>query len=94
MRIEYGTLSRCHRTDWVFLLFQNFGHLREVTFAFDVDGLEWDGCWFGQWLACVRDAVREAANSRVEKRGRGKKAGVMLRVECGDWTVCEVVGGS
>ncbi|PMD26776.1 hypothetical protein NA56DRAFT_296525 [Hyaloscypha hepaticicola] len=51
VRIEYGTLSRCHRTDCVFLLFQNFGHLRE------------------------------------------KKAGVMLRVECGDWTVCEVVGG-
>ena len=94
VRIEYGSLSRCHRTDWVFLLFQNFGHLREVTFAFDADGREWDGSCFGQWLACVRDAVREAANSRVEKRGRGKNAGVMLRVECGGWNVFERVGGS
>jgi hypothetical protein len=93
VRIEYGTLSRCHRTDWVFLLFQNFEYLREVTFAFDADGLEWDGSCFRQWLACVRDAMREAANSRVGKRGRGKNAGVMLKVECGEWTVCEKVGG-
>ena len=93
VRIEYGTLSRCHRTDWVFLLFQNFEHLREVTFAFDAGGKEWDGCCFRQWLACVRDAMREAANSRVEERGRGKNAGVMLKVECGRWNVCERVGG-
>lgn len=66
VRIEYGTLSRCHRTDWVFLLFQNFEYLREVTFAFDAD-------WDGSWLACVRDAVREAVNSRVVKRGRREK---------------------
>ena len=93
MRIEYGLLPRCHRIDWVFLLFQNFGHLREVTFAFNVNGMEGDGSCFGQWLACVRDAMREAANSRVEKRGRGKNAGVVLNVECGRWNVCERVGG-
>jgi hypothetical protein len=93
VRIGYGTLSRCHRTDWVFLLFQNFQHLKEVTFAFDAGGKEWDGCCFRQWLACVRDAMREAANSRVEKRGRRENAGVMLKVECGRWNVCESVGG-
>jgi hypothetical protein len=94
VRIEYGSLSRCHRTDWVFLLFQKFQHLKEVTFAFDAGGKEWDGCCFRQWLACVRDAVREAANSRVEKRGRGENEGVVLKVECGGWSVCERVGGT
>jgi hypothetical protein len=94
VRIEYGTLSRCHRTDWVFLLFQNFEHLREVTFAFDANGMDRDGSCFKQWLGCVRDAMREAANSRVEKRGREKNAGVVLKVECGRWNVCERVGGT
>jgi len=92
VKIEYGSLSRCHRTDWVFLLFQNFEHLREVTFAVDAGGKDWDASCFGQWLACVRDAMREAANSRVEKRGRGENAGVVLKVECGGWNVCERVG--
>ncbi len=93
VRIEYGTLSRCHRTDWVFLLFPNFEQLREVTFAFDAGVKEWDGSCFRQWLACVRDAMREAANSRVVKRGRGENAGVMLKVECGEWNFSERVGG-
>ena len=93
VRIEYGTLSRCHRTDWVFLLFQNFEHLRAVTFAFDAGGKDWDGSCFGQWLGCVRDAMREAANSRAVKRGRGENEGVVLKVECGRWNVCEKVGG-
>jgi hypothetical protein len=93
VRIEYGKLSRCHRTDWVFLLFQNFGNLKEVTFIFEVDGIDLDASFFGQWWKCVRDAMREASNSRVENISKRKKNGIMLKVESGNWSICEIVGG-
>ncbi len=89
MRVEYGKLSRCSHPDWVFLLCQNFGNLKEVTFAFDKDGLN-EGL-FGPWWECVRGAIREAANSR-EQMGKGRNAGVLVGVECGDWSVFERVG--
>ena len=48
--------------------------------------------FFGQWWSCVRDATREAANSRVEDT-KERNTGVLLKVECGDWTISEIVGG-
>jgi len=38
------------------------------------------------WWGCVRDAVREGVCSR------GKKKGLLLRVESGEWSACERIG--
>jgi hypothetical protein len=90
VRIEYGKLSRCSHPDWVFLLFQNFANLTEVTFGFDRDGM--DAGLFGPWWECVRDAMREASSSRIDQMLKGRSAGVLTRVECGHWSVFERVG--
>jgi hypothetical protein len=92
VRIDYGRLLRCHHTDWIFLLFQYFLTLKEVTFILGTNGQLVDQNLFGQWWNCVRDATREAANSRVEDT-RKRNTGVLLKVECGDWTISEIVGG-
>ncbi|PMD41670.1 hypothetical protein L207DRAFT_511486 [Hyaloscypha variabilis F] len=92
VRIDYGRLLRCHHTDWIFLLFQYFLTLKEVTFVLGTNGQLVDRNFFGQWWSCVRDATREAANSRVEDT-KERNTGVLLKVECGDWTISEIVGG-
>jgi hypothetical protein len=75
-------------TDWVYLLQSCFHGLEEIIFGVErdlggkVEISEARG--FGPWWGCVRDAVREGL------RGRGD---VVLRVEDGEWSVCEWAGG-
>jgi hypothetical protein len=38
VRMDYGRLLRCHHTDWIFLLFQYFLTLKEVTFVLGTNG--------------------------------------------------------
>jgi hypothetical protein len=89
VRIEYGELSRCNRTDWVFLLFQNFEKMEEVTFVVSAKWKEVDAGMFDQWWKCVRDAMREASNSRVKNIAKGENPGVLLKVE---YRECDIPG--
>jgi len=83
VRIDYGRLSRCHHTDWIFLLFRYFHRLSEVTFILDTNGQIVDDGLFAQWWRCVRDATREAANSPVDGTGKSRETRILLKVECG-----------
>ncbi|KAE9373245.1 hypothetical protein N431DRAFT_438564 [Stipitochalara longipes BDJ] len=94
VRIDYGRLSRCHHTDWVFLLFRYFGNLEEVMFCLQTDDMEADENLFGQWWKCVRDATREAANSQIEDIITRRNTGVRLKVECREWNISAILGGS
>jgi hypothetical protein len=58
VRAEYGKLSRCHHTDWIFLLFKHFGDLKGVAFALEAVGRGINTELFEQWWGCVRDAMR------------------------------------
>ena len=93
VRIKYGRLSQCHHTDWVFALFQNFKRLEEVTFILqgqeNMVGME----LFEQWWECVKDAVREAWECRVENKATKRKGGVLLTVESSNLNTCKLVGG-
>jgi hypothetical protein len=93
LRIEYGKLSRCHHTDWVFVLFHNFEKPEEVTFVLQGGGNGEEVELFQQWWECVKGAMREASNCRNGNTGKKGKRGVMLSVECGNWNICELVGG-
>jgi hypothetical protein len=94
VRIEYGKLSRCHSTDWIFLLFQHFKRLKEVTFILVTNG-EWvDEGLFEQWWKWTRDAMREASNSRPENIRSERGIEVVSKVEYGDCNSLETIGGS
>jgi hypothetical protein len=82
VRIEYGELSRCNRTDWVFVLFQNFENLEEVTFVVSAKWKEVDAGVFDHWRECVRGAMREASNSRGKNIAKWRNNEVLLKVEC------------
>jgi hypothetical protein len=49
VRIEYDKLSPCQHTDWIFLLFEHFGDLKEVAFSLKADGRGIDTELFEQW---------------------------------------------
>lgn len=67
----------CSSRDWVVLIKDRFNGLEEVTFVLRV-------MW--ELKERVRDAVREELCSR-------KKKGLILRVESGEWSVCERIAG-
>jgi hypothetical protein len=82
IKIQYGKEMKCPTRDWVVIMNECFEGLEEVTFC--VEGSVGFG---GVWWECVRDAVREGVCSR------GKKNRLMLRVESGEWSACERIGG-
>jgi hypothetical protein len=66
-----------------------FERLEEVAFELERERC---GLNFGNWWGCVRDAVREGLSSQTsEGKGevRRKRKGLKLRVEDGEWGVCE-----
>jgi hypothetical protein len=80
LKIQYGKEVECPTRDWVVIMNECFEGLEEVTFCVE-------GEFGGLWRKCVRDAVREGVCSR------GKKKGLVLRVESGEWSACERIGG-
>jgi hypothetical protein len=81
IKIMYGKEEvSCLSRDWVVIMNECFKGLEEVTFCVE-------GEFGGLWWECVRDAVREGFCSR------GKKKGLVLRVESGEWSACERIGG-
>jgi hypothetical protein len=83
IKIMYGEEEMsCLSRDWVVLMNCCFEGLEEFTFC--VEGGVGIG---GLWWECVRDAVREGVCCE------GRRKGLLLRVESGEWSVCEMVGG-
>ncbi|KAL2070632.1 hypothetical protein VTL71DRAFT_13658 [Oculimacula yallundae] len=94
------------RVDWVFQLLEAFGGLGEVGFVFGDTGIDREGAGeereahkclgegaLGTWWECVVDAVREGVAARASVDGRGKRAGLVLRLECEGFLWSEKVGG-
>jgi hypothetical protein len=79
--------------DWVHFMSSCFIDLKTATFSlergkqcFGFGGVE----QFGAWWDCVRDAVREGlASGSTGRRSKRKGKGLVLRVEDGEWGVCE-----
>jgi hypothetical protein len=81
IKIMYGKEMECLSRDWVVIINECFEGLEEVAFVVE-GGVGIGGLWWG----CVRDAVREGVCSR------GKKKGLLLGVESGEWSACERIG--
>jgi hypothetical protein len=93
IRIQYQTLQsekNARDPDWVFLIHEACPDLEEVTFEVGAE------VWSGEWIASVRDAVREGWCCGCEMEGRkrgncgkgvgkGKSQELTLRVECPIW---------